>query len=87
MTRIRLSDNVVYRSFGSETVLLNLDTGHYHGLRGAGGRMLELLSETGDLDQTARRVADEFGRPLDEVTRDLNELCDGLRERQLVEVQ
>ena len=42
MTRIRLSDNVVYRSFGSETVLLNLDTGHYHGLRGAGGRMLEL---------------------------------------------
>lgn len=87
MTQVRLSDDVVYRSFGSETVLLNLKTGQYHGLRGAGGRMLELLSETADLDETARRVAEEFGRPVDEVTRDVNELCDGLRERKLVEVQ
>ena len=85
MTQVRLSQDVVYRSFGSETVVLNLRTGQYHGLTGSGGRMLELLSETGDVDETARRVAEEFGRPLDEVTRDLAELCDGLRERKLVE--
>ena len=87
MTRVRLSDDVVYRSFGSETVLLNLKTGQYHGLRGSGGRMLELLSETGNPDETARRVAEEFDRPVDEVARDVSELCEGLRERKLVEVQ
>ena len=85
MTRVQLSDDVVYRSFGTETVLLNLNTGQYHGLRGSGGRMLELLAETGDLTEAARRTAEEFDRPLDEVTRDLNELCEGLRERQLLE--
>jgi hypothetical protein len=85
MTQVRLSDDVVHRSFGSETVLLNLKTGQYHGLRGSGGRMLEILSETGDVDETARRVAAEFDRPLEEVARDVRELCDGLRERQLVE--
>lgn len=87
MARVQLSEDVVYRSFGTETVLLNLKSGEYHGLRGSGGRMLELLSETGDIDETARRVALEFDRPLDEVNRDLNELCHGLRERKLLEDQ
>lgn len=87
MPRVQLSDDVVYRSFGTETVLLNLRTGQYHGLRGSGGRMLELLAETGDLDDAAGRLAEEFDRPLDEVTRDLSELCEGLRERELLVVQ
>lgn len=84
MTRVRLSEDVVYRSFGSETVLLNLKNGQYHGLRGSGGRILEILSETGDSDETARRVAQEFDRPLYEVSRDVDELCRALRDRQLV---
>jgi hypothetical protein len=84
MARIRLADNVVYRSFGSETVLLNLTTGQYHGLRGAGGRMLEVISETGDTDEAARRLAEEYEQPLPVVTRDLGELCQGLLERSLV---
>jgi hypothetical protein len=85
MTRVRLSEDVVYRSFGAETVLLNLKTGQYHGLRGSGGRMLEVLSETGDVDETARRIADEFDQPVEDVMRDVNELCAGLRKRELME--
>lgn len=84
MTRLRLCDDVVYRSFGAETVVLNLSTGHYHGVRGSGGRMLELLAETGDLDETARRVSEEFDHPLDEVTDDLHELSRALVERSLM---
>ena len=30
---IRLPDHVVFRRFPAETVLLNLQTGHYHGVR------------------------------------------------------
>lgn len=87
MSRIRLASNVVHRSFGAETVLLNLDTGHYHGLRGAGGRMLEALSETGDLEEAARRVAAEFHHPLAEVRADLQELSRELQERSLLVVE
>jgi hypothetical protein len=84
MKRVRLSDDVVYRSFGTETVLLNLKTGQYHGLRGSGGRMLEVLAETGDVDATARAIADEYDKPLPEVTRDVQELCQAMADRALV---
>jgi hypothetical protein len=87
MTRVRLSENVVHRSFGAETVLLNLDTGQYHGLRGSGGRMLELLGETGDVDESARRIACELGHPLKEVQRDMDELCRALAERSLLVIE
>jgi hypothetical protein len=82
--RARLSDQVVQRSFGHETVLLNLETGQYHGLRGSGGRMLEILADTGDLDMCAEQIAAEFDHPLPDVRRDLEELCRALAERRLV---
>jgi hypothetical protein len=84
MKRVRLSEDVVHRSFGSETVLLNLKTGQYHGLRGSGGRMLEVLAETGDVEETARVIAGEFGQPLPDVTRDVEDLCHAMAERSLV---
>jgi hypothetical protein len=86
MTKIRLSENVVFRSFGNETILLNLTTGQYHGLKGTGGRMLELLHETGDLDGVAAQIAREYDHPIDDVRRDLLELRDALVERSLIEV-
>jgi hypothetical protein len=83
---VRLCDDVVFRSFGSETVLLNLTTGQYHGLKGSGGRMLEVLAETGDLEAAASLVAGEYGHPLQEVERDMTELCRALAERSLVTI-
>jgi len=85
--RVRVNANVVHRSFGTETVLLNLDTGQYHGLRGSGGRMLEVLGETPDLDASATRLAAEFGHPVEEVRRDLETLCRELAERSLVVIE
>jgi Coenzyme PQQ synthesis protein D (PqqD) len=84
--KVRLSENVVFRSFGSETVLLNLKSGQYHGVKGSGGRMLEVLAETGDVDACAQLIADEYGHPLEDVSRDLNELCDALAKRDLIEI-
>jgi len=86
MNTVRIPKHVVFRSFGSETVLLNLATGQYHGVRGTGGRMLELLAETSDFEVAARRVAEEYGHPLDQVERDMRELCAALAERSLIEL-
>src|SRR5437588_9672289 len=85
MRSVRLGKNVVFRSFGGETVLLNLTTGQYHGVKGSGGRMLEVLAETGDFDGAARTIADEFDHPLEDVSRDMRDLCVALAERSLVE--
>jgi hypothetical protein len=84
--RIRVPEHVVHRSFEAETVLLNLHTGTYHGLNPTGGRMLELLRETGSLLETAETIAREDNHPVDDVARDLAKLCRELAERDLIEI-
>ncbi len=86
-SRVRVSDNVVYRSFGEETLLLNLDTGQYHGLNETGGRLLELLNDTdGKLGEALGLLAGEYEVAADEISADLAEFCRDLAERGLVEV-
>ena len=44
--KARVPENVVHRQFAAETVILNLDTGLYHGLNVTGGRMMEVLDRS-----------------------------------------
>lgn len=81
---ISIPQHVVHRSFEQETVLLNLETGQYHGLNQVAGKMLTELQETGDAQETARRVAEAFGVPVERVEADLAQLLAQLRERGLV---
>ena len=85
--RISIPSDVVRRAFGEETVLLNLGTGHYHGLNETGGYMLDLLERNGDAVATAQQVSKELDAPLEVVTRDLAELCQRLAERGLIAVE
>ena len=70
--RVRVPEHVVFRSFAAETVVLNLDTGLYHGLNRTAGLLLERLD-------VGRSVAEE-------VERDCVELCRELHERGLIEL-
>jgi hypothetical protein len=83
---IVVPQHVVHRAFPTETVLLNLETGKYHGLNPTAGRMYEVLEETGSLDETASRIAAEFELSVDSVRADLRDLCTGLMERGLLKV-
>ena len=84
--QITVPQHVVHRAFPTETVLLNLDTGKYHGLNPTAGRMFEVLDECESPRQAAVCLAEEFGLPLEVVTKDLHDLCLGLVERGLLEV-
>jgi hypothetical protein len=85
---IRVPEHVVYRSFEAETLLLNLQTGQYHGLNETGGRMLELLKQTeGRVGDAARLLADEYEVDPEEIAPDLASFCAALAERGLVEVE
>ena len=81
-----IPQHVVFRSFVEETVVLNLESGRYHGLNRTAGRMLELLGELGDVDAVAEAVVGETGAPGERVQADLRELCDSLSERGLIEL-
>jgi len=85
-SRVRVPEHVVYRSFPAETVLLNLQSGTYHGLNTTAGRMLEELERTDSLGRAAAVIADEFGQTRSLVQADICELCRSLLERGLIEV-
>jgi hypothetical protein len=83
---IKVPQHVVYRSFPAETVVLNLQTGKYHGLNATAGDMLEALERAASLREAAAAIAKEYDQPRELVERDMCELCNTLLERGLVEV-
>lgn len=85
-SQIRLPQHVVFRSFPSETVVLNLQTGLYHGLNPTAGNMLEALEHAPSVHDAVAAVAKQYGQPRDLVERDVCELCTLLLERGLVEL-
>jgi hypothetical protein len=85
-SRVKVPQHVVYRSFPTETVVLNLQTGKYHGLNATAGSMLEALEQTSRVRDAASTVAAEYGRPQEMVEQDMCELCNGLLARGLIEL-
>jgi Coenzyme PQQ synthesis protein D (PqqD) len=59
--------HVVYRDFVTETVVLNLETGEYHGLNRTGGLILAVLERAETIGAAARTLADQYGRGLGKV--------------------
>jgi hypothetical protein len=84
--QVAVPHHVVHRAFPTETVVLNLETGKYHGLNPVAGRMLEILEQLGSVSESAIRLAREFEQPLERIEQDLSRLCADLHERGLIEV-
>lgn len=83
---VRVPNTVVHRSFPTETIVLDLSAGVYHGLNHVAGRMLELLSELGRVRAVADRLAEEFDAPPAQIQRDLCRVCQELVDRGLIEL-
>jgi Coenzyme PQQ synthesis protein D (PqqD) len=84
--KVRVPQHVVYRSFPTETVVLNLQTGKYHGLNPTAGSMLDALGQADSVRGAAIAIAREYGQPATTTERDLCDLCTALLERDLIEV-
>jgi coenzyme PQQ synthesis protein D (PqqD) len=84
--KARVPPHVVYRGFVNETVMLNLETGKYHGLNPTAGRMLERLEEAPTIGAAAELLADEYAQPIDQIEEDLCGFCVDLRTRGLLEI-
>jgi hypothetical protein len=82
--RVRVAPHVVFRAFPAETVVLDLESGQYHGLNPTGGRMLQELDQAKSMQDAAASLAVEYGVVVDRVQRDLVGLCERLHQRGLV---
>lgn len=83
-SRAEIPQNVVSRSFASETVVLNLNTGKYHGLNPSAGYMFELLTKLGSVEQSAVALAEQYGLSPEEAADDLCDFCVELEQRSLI---
>jgi hypothetical protein len=83
--RVRVPRHVVHRDFPAQTVILNLETGKYHGLNPTAGQMLSALETEETVAAAAKVVATKTNMPIADVERDLCALCFSLMERGLVE--
>jgi Coenzyme PQQ synthesis protein D (PqqD) len=86
LAAVRVPSHVVRRDFAAETVLLNVNTGKYHGLSPTAGRMLAVLEEAGNVAAAAGRISLELERPLAEIERELSAFCRSLADRDLIEI-
>jgi hypothetical protein len=82
--RARVPEHVVHRDFQEETVVLNLETGQYHGLNATARRMLAALVEADSIALAADALEREFGVSRSRIERDLADLCDALVSRGLL---
>lgn len=85
--KVKLPSHVVYRTFPAETVVLNLQTGKYHGLNPTAGRMLETLARADSVLAAATIAAAEYEQPQATTERDMCGLCSSLLERDLIEIE
>jgi hypothetical protein len=84
-SKVKVPQHVVYRSFPAETVVLNLQTGKYHGLNATAGSMLEALERADCVRDAAAALAADYEQEQGVVEQDLCELCQSLLERGLIE--
>jgi len=83
--KVKVPQSVVFRSFPTETVVLNLQTGKYHGLNPSAGKMLQALTEAASVREAAAAVAAEYEAPAATIEADICDLCQNLLDRGLVE--
>jgi hypothetical protein len=83
---VRVPSHVVYREFVQETVVLNLETGRYHGLNRTAGAMLSALEAAGSIGGALESLAQRFPDADDRLERDLLTFCEDARQRGLIEL-
>lgn len=78
---------VVHRVLASETVLLNIQTGHYYGMDETGGRFFEALRDADTVAAAVDTLVREFDAPVDQIRQDALRYCGELLHYGLIELQ
>jgi len=86
-TRVKPSDDVVWRDLQGESILLDLKSGVYFGLDPVGTRIWTLLQDHTDLQAVLEQLLREYEVSEETCARDLLELIAVLQEKGLVRME
>jgi hypothetical protein len=81
-----LDADVVWRDLDGEIVILNLATGYYYGLEGAGNDIWRLLVEHGSTEKVVEVIANEYDVDTERLALDLHSLVQDLARKSIVRV-
>ena len=84
MPELRLSPDVLYRDLEGQAVMLDLSSGLYFGLNEVGTRIWTLMAEGRDFSAIVQALAREFDADESTIERDVRDLVDVLRSRNLM---
>lgn len=85
--RAVIPHHVVHRTLASETVLLNIETGHYYGMDEVGGRFFTALRDSRNVGTAVDLLIREFEAPPEQIRADMLRYCGELVEHGLVVLQ
>lgn len=86
-SRAHVPRHVVHRMFPSETVLLNVETGHYYGMDPIGARFFDIIRNSPDLRAALASLVEEYEGSEDQIRADLIRFCDELLSLGLIELE
>ena len=82
--RVTVPSQVMDRSVGNETVILNLESGTYYGLDPVGARMWQLLGEGKSLGEVCEIMLEEYDVARERLEQDLLNLAGELAGKGLI---
>ena len=86
-SRVRISEDAVFRELEGEAVIVHLDSGMYYGLDPIGTRLWQLIDAHGQLQPAFAAALEEFEVEPERLGRDLLQLVSELERHRLVVVQ
>ena len=84
LRNVSIPEHVVFRSFASETVVLNLQSQKFHGLNASAGRMVDVLGREKTIAAALTEIARDFERSEDEIRPYLLEFVETMLDRGLL---
>jgi hypothetical protein len=85
--RAVVPDHVIFRPFASEMVLLNIQTGRYHGMDEVGARCFHALRENECLQTALESLLEEYEGDEERIREDLVGYCSELVASGLIELR
>lgn len=84
---VAVASDVLIRTVGEESVVLNLQTEHYLGLDDVSTRIWQLLTAGGSIQSAYDTLLTEFEVDPEQLRRDLEDFVEELLQLQLVEIK
>ena len=82
--KVTIPTQVMARTVGDETVILDLASGTYYGLDPVGARIWQLFVDGQTLAQVRDTMLAEYDVSVDDLERDLNRLLSELSDKNLI---